>query len=42
MLPSSHHEGVLQEALERHGGRGVKVRARLTSPLDGTYDFSWE
>jgi len=41
-LPMEYHEGVLEELLARYGVKNVKVRGQRLSPLDGTYDFSWE
>jgi uncharacterized protein (TIGR02265 family) len=41
-MPLTYHEGVLQEVIERLGGRDVKVRGQQTAPLDATFDFSWE
>lgn len=41
-LPVEYHEGVLEERLSQYGLKNVKVRGQRMSPLDGTYDFSWE
>lgn len=41
-LPVEYHEGVWEELLTQYGMKNVKVRGQRESPLDGTYDFSWE
>jgi uncharacterized protein (TIGR02265 family) len=41
-LPPPYHEGIIIEALERLQVRSVRVRGRITGPLDAEYELAWE
>jgi uncharacterized protein (TIGR02265 family) len=41
-MPPAYHEGVLRGVLAAVGVKNIRVRGRLTGPLDSEYEISWE